>query len=285
MAKNGGLGRGLDEVFGNSFAPRESGSVSMLPINRIEPNHEQPRKQFDGALLEELAESIRLHGVISPLTVRKIDENRYQIIAGERRYRAARLAGLTELPVVVRDADEITVMELALVENLQRSDLNPLEEADGFRKLIDRHGFRQEDVAERVGRSRSAVANALRLLELTPEVAQMVSEGTLSAGHARALLAVRDPAKQLAAAKQVTEHSLSVRQTELLVKRLNAPEKEEETPKPDYAGELAKQLAVSLGRGVKITADAKNRGKVILDYYSLDDLDAILQLLSGSKPE
>ena len=284
MSKSAGLGRGLDKLFGEQPAEQSAGPVTMLNIDALEPNRDQPRRYFDEDRLSSLAESIARHGVITPLTVRKIADGRYKIIAGERRYRASRRAGLTEVPVIILDADELHATELALVENLQRADLNPMEEAEGYRSLIDRFDLRQEDVAERVGRSRSAVANALRLLDLPEAIAEHVVDGDLSAGHARALLALDDPKMQAEAAETVITEELSVRQTEQLVKRLKtaqevAEQPSAEPPKPDYVGELARELSATLGRSVKITSNSKNKGRIVLDYYSLDDLDDLLRLL------
>ena len=284
MSKSAGLGRGLDELFGEQPAEQSTGPVTMLNIDALEPNRDQPRRYFDEDRLSSLTESIARHGVITPLTVRKIADGRYKIIAGERRYRASRRAGLTEVPVIILDADELHATELALVENLQRADLNPMEEAEGYRSLIDRFDLRQEDVAERVGRSRSAVANALRLLDLPEAIAEHVVDGDLSAGHARALLALDDPKMQAEAAETVITEELSVRQTEQLVKRLKAAQEAAEQPpaeppKPDYVGELARELSAALGRSVKITSNSKNKGRIVLDYYSLDDLDELLKLL------
>lgn len=284
MSKSAGLGRGLDELFGEQPAEQSAGPVTMLNIDALEPNRDQPRRYFDEDRLSSLAESIARHGVITPLTVRKIADGRYKIIAGERRYRASRRAGLTEVPVIILDADELHATELALVENLQRADLNPMEEAEGYRSLIDRFDLRQEDVAERVGRSRSAVANALRLLDLPEAITEHVVDGDLSAGHARALLALDDPKMQAEAAETVITEELSVRQTEQLVKRLKtaqevAEQPSAEPPKPDYVGELARELSATLGRSVKITSNSKNKGRIVLDYYSLDDLDDLLRLL------
>ena len=284
MAKSAGLGRGLDELFGSPPDEQQNpGPVTMLSISLIEPNREQPRRYFDEERLTSLTESISRHGVVTPLTVRRISEGRYRIIAGERRYRAARRAGLNEVPVIILDADELRATEIALVENLQRADLNPMEEAEGYRSLIERYGLRQEDVAERVGRSRSAVANALRLLDLPEAIAEHVVDGDLSAGHARALLALEDPKTQAEAAEAVIADELSVRQTEQLVKRLKAAREAAAAPPPapapDYAGELARELSAALGRSVKITPKGKNKGRIVLDYYSLDDLDELLKLL------
>ncbi|MBQ5973064.1 MAG: ParB/RepB/Spo0J family partition protein, partial [Oscillospiraceae bacterium] len=209
-----GLGRGLDELFGAD--EREDAVPAELDINLIEPSRDQPRKHFSEEGLAELAESIALHGVIVPITVRKIGEDRYRIVAGERRYRASRMAGKTSIPVHVVEADELHAMEMALVENLQRQDLDPIEEAEGIRTLIDRYGMRQEDAAARLSRSRPAVTNALRLLELPPRVKELVADGTLSAGHGRAIAALYDPRLAAAAAERAAADGLNVRQTEAL---------------------------------------------------------------------
>ena len=282
MAKLAGLGRGLDELFGAPPEEQSTGPVATLAISAIEPNREQPRRYFDEAQLSTLADSIARHGVVTPLTVRKLDDGRYKLIAGERRYRAARIAGLTEVPVIVLEADELAAAEIALVENLQRADLNPMEEAAGFRSLIASYGLTQEDVAERVGKSRSAVTNALRLLDLPDAVAKLVIDGSLSAGHARTLLPLKSAKRIEAAAQTVIDGELSVRQTEALVKRLLKEQETELKPssaEPDYAGELSRELSAELGRSVKIAPRSKSKGKVVIDYQSLDDLDEILKLL------
>ncbi len=275
-----GLGRGLGALLGDDVLKPEAAGSLYLPISQVENYAGQPRKQFDEAALAELADSIREHGVIQPLTVRKLSSGYYQIIAGERRWRAARMAGLSEVPAVVIEADDQKAAELALVENLQREDLNPMEEAAGFQSLIQTYHMTQEEAAQRVGKSRSAVANALRLLGLQPAVRNLVEEGTLSAGHARALLPL-SPALQEKAANTVIQGQLSVRQTEALVKRLTAePEEEEAPPKEvDYAAEAQKALSSQLGRGVKIVSGRK-KGRVELEYYGLDDLNDLLEALA-----
>ncbi len=282
MAKFAGLGRGLDELFGAPPEEQSTGPVATLAISAIEPNRDQPRRYFDEAQLSTLADSIARHGVVTPLTVRKLDDGRYKLIAGERRYRAARIAGLTEVPVIVLEADELAAAEIALVENLQRADLNPIEEAAGFRSLIASYGLTQEDVAERVGKSRSAVTNALRLLDLPDAVANLVIDGSLSAGHARALLALKSAKQIETAAQTVIDGELSVRQTEALVKRMQKEQEIELKPvsdEPDYVGELSRELSAELGRSVKIAPRSKSKGKVVIDYQSLDDLDEILKIL------
>ena len=281
--KPSGLGRGLGALLGDDVLNTETTGSLSLPISQVESNSAQPRKSFDEVTLAELADSIREHGIIQPLTVRKLSSGYYQIIAGERRWRAARLAGLHEVPVVVIEADDKKAAELAMIENLQREDLNPIEEASGFQSLIETYHMTQEEAASRVGKSRSAVANALRLLGLTPSVREMVVDGRLSAGHARALLPL--PADlQESAANAIVDGGLSVRQTEALVKRLTAaekPEAEEEEPslEPDYTEVAQRDLSSRLGRGVKIV-NGRKKGRIELEYYGLDDLNELLEALA-----
>ena len=275
--KPSGLGRGLGALLGDDVLKAETTGSLYLPISQVESCSSQPRKHFDEAALAELADSIRQHGIIQPLTVRKLASGYYQIIAGERRWRAARMAGLHEVPVIVMEADDRKAAELAMIENLQREDLNPMEEAAGFQALMEQHHMTQEEAAQRVGKSRSAVANALRLLSLTPAVAKLVEEGTLSAGHARALLPL-SPALQEKAAEAVISGGLSVRQTEALAKRLSA-EKKDKPAAPtgvDYAAEAQKELSSKLGRGVRIVTGRK-KGRIELEYYDLDDLNDLLE--------
>lgn len=285
MAMKKGLGKGVGALLGESALTMTSGSsdggVLMLPLQKVEPNPLQPRKRFDPEELQTLADSIAMHGVIQPLTVRLLPSGYYQIIAGERRWRAARLAGLGEVPVVVIEADDKKAMELALIENLQRSDLNPIEEALGYQQLITEYGMTQERAAERVGRSRPAVANALRLLTLGQPVQELLAAGTLSAGHARALLMLHTPEEQLAAAQKVVNLQLSVRQTETMCRNLAKPvqkKPEPVLPPVDYIAECEKTLSKSLGRGVKIV-HGKKKGRVELEYYGEDDLQQIYELL------
>ena len=278
--KPSGLGRGLGALLGDDVLKSESPGSLYLPISQVESCSAQPRKSFDEAALSELAESIRQHGIIQPLTVRKLASGYYQIIAGERRWRAARLAGLQEVPVTVVEADDRKAAELAMIENLQREDLNPMEEAAGFQSLIEHYHMTQEEAASRVGKSRSAVANALRLLGLTPAVRKLVEAGKLSAGHARALLPL--PASvQERAAEAVVSGGLSVRQTEALAKRLAAEKKEPKKPAsgPDYAAEAQKDLSSRLGRGVRIVTGRK-KGRIELEYYGVDDLNDLLDALA-----
>lgn len=281
-----GLGGGLSNLFGDDAAASlsENGaadSITQLPLTKIERNPNQPRKKFDQQALEELAESIRLHGVITPITVRHGEKDGYyQIIAGERRWRAARLAGLKEIPAMVLEAGEGEVMELALIENLQRQDLNPIEEAEGYDRLMQQFGLTQEEVANRVVKSRSAVANALRLLGLPDEVRTMVADGKLSGGHARAVLAVSDEDKRVEAARQMV--GMSVRQAEALAKRLNK-KPSVKPPQPeafsvDYVADVEKELESMLGRKISIQ-QGKNSGQLTLEYYGADDLERLIEAL------
>ena len=279
VKKPSGLGRGLGALLGDDVMKTESSLY--LPISRVESHSGQPRKYFDEESLAELADSIREHGIIQPLTVRKLASGYYQIIAGERRWRAARIAGLSEVPAIVIEADDRKAAELAMIENLQREDLNPMEEAAGFHSLMESYHMTQEEAAQRVGKSRSAVANALRLLNLTEPVRAMVEDGRLSAGHARALL-VLSPALQEKTAETVVNTGLSVRQTEALVKKLQAEPKEKPAKDPntvDYAAEAQKELAAKLGRGVKIVSGRK-KGRIELEYYGMDDLNDLLEALA-----
>ena len=281
-----GLGGGLSNLFGDDAAASlsENGaadSITQLPLTKIERNPNQPRKKFDQQALEELAESIRLHGVITPITVRHGEKDGYyQIITGERRWRAARLAGLKEIPAMVLEAGEGEVMELALIENLQRQDLNPIEEAEGYDRLMQQFGLTQEEVANRVVKSRSAVANALRLLGLPDEVRTMVADGKLSSGHARAVLAVSDEDKRVEAARQMV--GMSVRQAEALAKRLNK-KPSVKPPQPeafsvDYVADVEKELESVLGRKISIQ-QGKNSGQLTLEYYGADDLERLIEAL------
>ena len=279
-----GLGRGLGALLGDFPEETVSSPSNLLPLHKIEPNPNQPRKVFDEEALEDLAESIREHGLIQPIAVRPEENGYYRIIAGERRWRAARMAGLAEVPVLILNADDKAVMELAMIENLQRKDLNPIEEARGYQTLMDEYGLTQEEAAERVGKSRPAVANALRLLLLPRELQDMLVSGELSAGHARALLALPKKSQQLQAAQKVVCLHLSVRQTESLCKNM---QKEEKTPKKpafqvDYIGECEKELSSRYGRKVQIIP-GKRKGHLDIEYYGNDDLQVLLDLLSGKK--
>ena len=282
MASNKGLGRGLGALLGDfSDEPvYEKSAYQKLPIYKVEPNPDQPRQDFDEEELQTLADSISVHGVIQPLTVRELPSGYYQIIAGERRWRAARLAGLSEVPVVIIEADDRKAMELALIENLQRQDLNPVEEALGYQTLIQEYGLTQEDAAKQVGKSRPAVANALRLLGLCPEVLEKLRSGELTAGHARAILTLRSEKKQQEAARRIIALALSVRQAETLCRNMTKEPgpKKEEVFAVDYVAECEKQLSKHLGRGVKIV-NGKRKGKFELEFYGQEDLQALLDAL------
>ena len=288
MASNAkGLGKGLAALLGDNVMenPEEKSSL-YLPISQVESCAGQPRKQFDPDALADLADSIREHGIIQPLTVRKLESGYYQIIAGERRWRAARMAGLDQVPAIVIEADDRKAMELAMIENLQREDLNPIEEAEGYRQLMEQYNLTQEETAQRVGKSRSVVANALRLLNLCPPVRAMVEDGRLSNGHARTILPL-SPALQEKAADAILKSDLSVRQTELLVKKLTAEEKEKPAVttgglEVNYAEEAAKALGTHLGRGCKIVSGRK-KGRIELEYYGVDDLNNLLDALNALK--
>lgn len=281
MAASKGLGKGLGALLGDiSDVPAEKTPYQILPIHKVEPNPGQPRQDFDEEELQALADSIATHGIVQPLTVRQLESGYYQIIAGERRWRAARLAGLREVPVVIMDADDKTTMELALIENLQRQDLNPVEEALGYQSLISEYGLTQEDAAQRVGKSRPAVTNALRLLSLCPEVLEQVRSGKLTPGHARAVLSLKTPAQQKDAAQRIIALGLSVRQAELLCKNLSkpAPKEKEPTLTVDYVAECEKALSRQLGRGVRIV-NGKRKGRFELEFYGQEDLQLLLDAL------
>ena len=282
MASNSkkGLGTGLGALLGGDIVAESGAKQATLPIAKVEPKADQPRSHFDEVALRELSDSIAQHGMIQPITVRKLPTGYYQIIAGERRWRAARMAGLTEVPVNIIEADDRLAAELALVENLQRTDLNPVEEARGYQTLIKVYGLTQEEAAQSVGKSRPAVTNAMRLLALPEEVLTMLEAGELSAGHARALLAIEDDAVKIEAAKLIVAKGMSVRQTEALAVSLGR-KKEKEDKKPagiDYLALAAKQLEDSLGRRVKMT-EGKNGGKIEIDYYDADDREALMDAL------
>ena len=278
MARKGGLGSGLEALFGEEVQPA-AGQGETVPIAKVEPREGQPRIKFDEDALSELAESIASYGILQPITVRKLDSGYYQIIAGERRWRAARIAGLKEVPVQIIEADDRRAMELALVENLQREDLDPIEEARGYRRLMDDFGLTQEEAAQAVGKSRPAVANSLRLLTLGEEVLALVSGGELSAGHARALIPLKDPAEQLQAALTVVKKQLSVRETENLVARQTgkADKKGGKTADTvDYAREVEKSLENALGRKVRLVNSAR-QGKIELQFYGADDRENLIE--------
>ena len=293
------LGRGLGSLLGDAAIAESnhSGGIVQLPISQVQPGLNQPRKHFDEESLTELADSIQTHGIIQPITVRKLSSGYYQIIAGERRWRAAKQAGLIHVPVSVIEADDRKVMEIGLIENLQREDLNPMEEAAGYKALMEEFQLTQEEAASRVGKSRSAVANMMRLLSLPMEIHWLLEQGTLSAGHGRALLSLPTE-KQLELSAKITEQELSVRETEGLVKQilsdLEKPE-EEERPLEDapkkaghqlaiYLQQAEKDLTQHLGRKVKI-AHGKRKGKIELEYYGAEDLERLLSALEHAGRE
>lgn len=282
MASQKGLGRGLGALLGDfTEATPEDSALKMLPLHRVEPNPEQPRQDFDEEELAALADSIRIHGVIQPLTVRETGEGYYQIIAGERRWRACRMAGLSEVPAVVVQADDRKAKELALIENLQRQDLNSVEEALGYQSLMDEFGLTQEETAQRVGKSRSAVANSLRLLGLEEKVLEMLRTGAITAGHAKAILMLKSEKKQLEAAQKIANLGLSVRQAELLCKNMAREQPSKKEPaviQVDYVKECEKSLSKHLGRGVKIV-NGKRKGRFELEFYGQEDLQTLLDAL------
>ena len=282
--KETGLGRGLNALLGSPEIQDQGDGAVSLPISQVEPGLNQPRKRFDPETLAELADSIRIHGIIQPLTVRRLSTGYYQIIAGERRWRAAKDAGLREVPVVIIEADDKKVMEIGLIENLQREDLNPVEEAQGYQTLMKEYGLTQEQVAQQMGKSRPAITNTLRLLALPEDLLELVAQDQLSAGHARALLAAPTPALQRAAAKRVIAERLSVRQTEALIKALQKEPKKTQRAADDpialYLGEVEKTLSGQLGRKVTITAKG-DKGRIQLEYYNSQDLDSLLTWLQA----
>lgn len=286
MASERGLGKGLGALLGDAALQTQEGGSVTLPIAQVEPGIKQPRKRFDEGNLADLAESIRNHGIIQPLTVRRLASGYYQIIAGERRWRAAKLAGLSEVPAIIIEADDRKVMELGLIENLQREDLNAIEEAMGYKTLIEDYGLTQEEAAQRVGKSRPAVANALRLISLPDAIRALVEEGHLSAGHARALLSIPNAVLQKKLAQKVVAEGLSVRQTEAMAKRLSKEQEDEEVEKPAdpmkmYRDAAAKELSSRWGRKVSISMGAK-KGKVEFEFYNDEDLTELLDRLEES---
>ena len=286
MASERGLGKGLGALLGDAALQSQEGGSVSLPLAQVEPGLKQPRKRFDEETLADLADSIRTHGIIQPLTVRRLSSGYYQIIAGERRWRAAKLAGLSEVPAVIIEADDRKVMELGLIENLQREDLNPMEEAMGYRTLMEEYGLTQEETAQRVGKSRPAVANALRLIALPDAIRHLVEEGQLSAGHARALLSISSSTLQKKLAQKIIAEGLSVRQTEALAKRFAREEAQEETayaappdPMKLYRDAAAKDLTTRWGRKVSIPMGPK-KGKLEFEFYNDEDLTELLDRLS-----
>lgn len=285
MAKKlGGLGKGLNAIFMENDTEDKNSTVT-LKIGEIEPNKEQPRHDFDEKALAELAESISKHGLLQPILVRPLIGGGYQIVAGERRFRACRMAGITEVPVIIRELSESETMEIALIENLQRENLSPIEEAQGYKVLMDEHQFSQEEVAQAVGKSRSAVANALRLLHLPEEIEKMVSAGSLSPGHARAVLSVEEEKEQLALAQEIVKKDLSVRQAEKLAKKRKTEKKAPaQKPKLSYYSEV--ELALTEYLGKKVTVEplkGKTGGVLQIEFYSEDELKELANKLEDQR--
>lgn len=281
MAKKlGGLGKGLNAIFIENDSEKNEGTIT-LKISEIEPNRSQPRKEFDEQSLSELAESISSHGLLQPLLVRPLPLGGYEIVAGERRYRACRMAGLTEVPVIIRELTESETMELALIENLQREDLTPLEEAEGYAVLLNEHHFTQEEIAQSMGKSRPAIANALRLLKLPESVRELLRDGSISAGHARALLTLDSEDAMLTVAEEIIKKDLSVRQTEALCKKPVKIKKEEKPEKqPPYYKMVELTLSESLGRKITVTKNKKNEGGILqIEFYSDEELTELSNLL------
>lgn len=282
MKKRGGLGKGLDAIFAENDTENQNSSIT-LPLREIEPNRAQPRKQFDEGALAELADSISQHGILQPLLVRPLVSGGYQIVAGERRWRSARMAGLTEVPAVVREMSDQQVMQLALIENLQREDLTALEEAQGYQTLMESYELTQEEIAKIVGKSRPAVANALRLLNLPQAVRELVAEGKLSAGHARTLLPIESAQDMLEMAQLTVKHGISVRELEKMVKKFLSHETETEPAsprkkKPRYFEEVELALNTHLGRKVKVEG-GKNKGILQIEFYGEEDLANLVNSL------
>ena len=283
-----GLGIGLEALFGAAAIEENTGDGTYLPIAKIEPRKDQPRSKFDEAALMELSESIREHGLLQPITVREIDNGYYQIVAGERRWRASRMAGLAQVPVRIIEADDKTAMELALVENLQRENLNPIEEANGYQTLLQEYHLKQEEIAQRVGKSRPVIANSLRLLALPKEVLSLVEDGTLSLSHARIILELKEESERITAAKAVVEKGLTVRQLTSIIKKAEKGKEPSKRELPndevDYLGEVEKRLAKMLGRKVKIV-EGQKKGRIEIEYYGDDDFEQLCAALEKLKLE
>lgn len=280
--KKGGLGKGLSAIFMENES-EDSRSTVTLKISELQPNRDQPRREFDEKSLAELADSISQHGILQPLLVRPFLDGGYQIVAGERRYRAARMAGLTEVPIVIRDLSDSETMQLALIENLQREDLTPVEEARGYRQLMDNYGLKQEEVSRVVGKSRPAIANTLRLLDLPEDILKLISDGKLSAGHGRTLLAFKNPAEMEKAARLASTEDISVRELERLAKKSNKALENADVQKIyekklSYYGEVELALKEHLGRKIKVNGNEK-KGVLEIEFYGKDDLTYIAKLL------
>ena len=275
-----GLGRGLDAILADSGYQNEENGLRTLKIGELEPNRNQPRKDFSKEELDELADSIRQYGVMSPIVVKKKDDG-YMIIAGERRWRAARIAGLDEVPVVIKEVDEITAAEMAIVENIQRTDLNPVEEAGAYKTLTEEYGLTQEEIAEKIGKSRSSVANSLRLLDLTEGALSLLSQGKITSGHAKVLLGVKDSDRIDKIAKEVAERQLSVKETEVLVKKANATKNVKKKTKDDsYTRALEELIQKQIGRTVRINNSGRIKS-VSIGYSDNEDLEKLLKQLCG----
>ena len=287
-----GLGKGLDSLIpmgsGSSEKKAESkeenkeskdskATETIVKITQVEPNREQPRKNFDEDALQELADSIKQFGLLQPILVQD-RKTHYEIIAGERRWRAAKLAGLKEVPVIIRDYTDQEIVEISLIENIQREDLNPIEEAQAYKRLLTEFNLKQDEVAERVSKSRTAVTNSMRLLKLCDEVQQMIIDDMLSTGHARALISIEDPEQQYTIAQKIFDEKLSVREVEKLVKDLNKPQK----PKKESKEDIEEKLKQTLGTKVEISSKGNGAGKLEIEFYNHDDLDRIIELLSKS---
>lgn len=289
MAKKQALGRGLDNIFGDNSTEEKNG-VTMLRISEVEPRADQPRKQFDREALAELADSISVHGVLQPILVREGSLGMYEIIAGERRWRAAKQAGLSEIPALVIEADELKAAEVALIENIQREDLDPFEEASAYVELMQTHGMTQEEVAAKLGKRRSTVTNTIRLLDLPEEVVKLIREGRMSASHGKTLLGLNDPSKMLLLAEKIVKRKLSVRETEAAVKRENKAsagggiKKAEDSVTVDYIGELERQILSVGGYKTHILSD-KNRKVIQIEYADNEELEEIAAKLCGAKLE
>lgn len=284
MARKKGLGKGLEALFEDNNTAVSASGVELIKISEIEPNKNQPRRDFDQTALEQLADSIREHGIIQPLVLRPLTAGGYQIVAGERRYRASRMAGLNEVPAVIKELTDTETMEIALIENLQREDLNPVEEALGYQELMEKYDFTQDAVSKSVGKSRPAIANSLRLLNLPEEVLDMVRDGSLSSGHARAILSLEEPGQMVSLAKRVADEGLNVRAVEKLVKKSSEKQKEEKpagfVAKDKYFSEMQLALTTALGRKIAIEKGRK-KSKLVIEFYDETDLKEIAQKLTG----
>ncbi len=285
MASKKGLGRGIESLFNeNSLEEINSSSTEKIKLVDIVPNKDQPRKRFNESALSELAESISQHGVIQPLLVRPLSGGTYQLVAGERRWRASRMAGLKEVPVVIKDLSDEEASVIAMIENLQREDLNAIEEADGIKYLMTKYGLTQEEVSERVGKSRSAVANSLRLLKLPESVSEYVRDGIISAGHAKALLPLEDEEKMISLCNTIIKYNLSVRETEKIVKDMTTEKKQKKKKSRDkFFDEVELSLNEALKRKIKINSTAKNKGTITIEFFDKDDLVNFVKYFDENK--